>query len=68
MADQKEFKLLPTGGDTFSEIISKNKYYVDKTSYLRSVFTEDGSSVLLFTRPVDLAKPYLWTCLPISFV
>ena len=24
MADQKEFKLLPTGGDTFSEIISKN--------------------------------------------
>ena len=24
MADQKEFKLLPTGGDTFSEIINKN--------------------------------------------
>ena len=50
MADQKEFKLLPTGGDTFSEIITKNKYYVDKTSYLRSVFTEDGSSVLFNKR------------------
>ena len=59
MADQKEFKLLPTGGDTFSEIISKNKYYVDKTSYLRSVFTEDGSSVLLFTRPRRFGKTLL---------
>ena len=59
MADQKEFKLLPTGGDTFSEIISKNKYYVDKTSYLRSVFTEDGSSVLLFTRPRRFGKSLL---------
>ncbi len=59
MADQKEFKLLPTGGDTFSEIITKNKYYVDKTSYLRSVFTEDGSSVLLFTRPRRFGKTLL---------
>ena len=59
MADQKEFKLLPTGGDTFSEIISKNKYYVDKTSYLRSVFTEDGSSVLLFTSPRRFGKTFL---------
>lgn len=31
MADQKEFKLLPTGGDTFSEIITKNKYEVLST-------------------------------------
>lgn len=59
MADQKEFKLLPTGGDTFSEIINKNKYYVDKTSYLRTVFAEDGSSVLLFTRPRRFGKTLL---------
>ena len=59
MADLKEFKLLPTGGDTFSEIISKNKYYVDKTSYLRTVFAEDGSSVLLFTRPRRFGKTLL---------
>lgn len=37
MADQKGFKLLPTGGDTFSEIITKNKYYVDKTSYISKI-------------------------------
>ena len=59
MADLKEFKLLPTGGDTFSEIINKNKYYVDKTSYLRTVFAEDGSSVLLFTRPRRFGKTLL---------
>lgn len=59
MADQKEFKLLPTGGDTFSEIITQNKYYVDKTSYLRSVLADDGSSVLLFTRPRRFGKTLL---------
>lgn len=59
MADLKEFKLLPTGGDTFSEIINKNKYYVDKTSYLKTVFAEDGSSVLLFTRPRRFGKTLL---------
>ena len=59
MADLNEFKLLPTGGDTFSEIINKNKYYVDKTSYLRTVFAEDGSSVLLFTRPRRFGKTLL---------
>ena len=51
MTDSQKYKLLPTGGDNYSEIITKNKYYVDKTSNLRSVFAEDGSSVLLFTRP-----------------
>lgn len=30
MAELKEFKLLPTGDDTFSEIINKNKYYIAK--------------------------------------
>lgn len=59
MADLKDFKLLPTGGDTFSEIINKNKYYVDKTSFLRTVFAEDGSSVLLFTRPRRFGKTLL---------
>ena len=51
--------MLPAGGDTYSEIITKNKYYVDKTLYLRSVFAEDGSSVLLFTRPRRFGKTLL---------
>jgi len=59
MADQRGFKLLPTGGDTFSEIINKNMYYVDKTSFLRTVFAEDESSVLLFTRPRRFGKTLL---------
>ena len=59
MADQKGFKLLPIGGDTFSEIINKNMYYVDKTSFLRTVFAEDESSVLLFTRPRRFGKTLL---------
>lgn len=58
MADLNIFKLLPTGDDTFAEVINKNKYYVDKTSYLKKVFAEDGSSVLLFTRPRRFGKPY----------
>ena len=59
MTDTQKYKLLPTGGDTYSEIITKNKYYVDKTSYLRSVFADDGSSVLLFTRPRRFGKTLL---------
>ena len=59
MTDTQKYKLLPVGGDTYSEIITKNKYYVDKTLYLRSVFAEDGSSVLLFTRPRRFGKTLL---------
>ncbi len=59
MTGSMKYKLLPAGGDTYSEIITKNKYYVDKTSYLRSVFAEDGSSVLIFTRPRRFGKTLL---------
>ena len=59
MTDTQKYKLLPVGGDTYSEIITKNKYYVDKTLYLRSVFAEAGSSVLLFTRPRRFGKTLL---------
>ena len=59
MTDTQKYKLLPAGDDTYSEIITKNKYYVDKTLYLRSVFAEDGSSVLLFTRPRRFGKTLL---------
>lgn len=59
MTDIKNYKLLPTGVDSFTEVISKNKYYVDKTLYLKSVFADDGSSVLLFTRPRRFGKTLL---------
>lgn len=59
MTDIKNYKLLPTGNDSFTEVISKNKYYVDKTLYLKSVFEDDGSAVLLFTRPRRFGKTLL---------
>lgn len=54
-----EIQVVTSRCDTYSEIITQNKYYVDKTLYLRSVFAEDGSSVLLFTRPRRFGKTLL---------
>ena len=65
----KTFLLLPTGNEIFYDVITKNRYYVDKTPYLKTVFSEeiptdgktfvDGSSVLLFTRPRRFGKTLL---------
>ena len=38
----KHFLALPVTGDTFAEIREKNRYYVDKTPYLKQVFSEIG--------------------------
>ena len=38
---KKTFLTLPVTGDTFAEIREKNRYYVDKTPYLKQVFSED---------------------------
>ena len=65
----KIFLTLPTGNEIFYDVITKNRYYVDKTPYLKTVFSEeiptdgktfvDGSSVLLFTRPRRFGKTLL---------
>ena len=65
----KTFLPLPTGNSGFTQIRAKNRYYVDKTPYLKNVFSEDvpaegalapdGSSVLLFTRPRRFGKTLL---------
>ena len=65
----KTFLTLPTGNEIFYDVITKNRYYVDKTPYLKTVFSEeiptdgktfvDGSSVLLFTRPRRFGKTLL---------
>ncbi len=59
MTETRKYKLLPAGADTFADVIGKGKYYVDKTLYLKTVFEEDGSSVLLFTRPRRFGKTLL---------
>ena len=66
---KKQFLALPVTGDTFAEIREKNRYYVDKTPYLKAVFSEDeavddkslinGTTVLLLTRPRRFGKTLL---------
>lgn len=58
MADLNIFKLLPTGDDTFAEVINKNKYYVDKTSYLKKSSQRMAARYFYLQDLVDLEKPY----------
>ena len=55
----KEFLPLPTGKDNFAELKDKNRYYVDKTPYLKQVFAVDDADILLFTRPRRFGKTLL---------
>lgn len=67
--EQQKFLPLPTGNNDFTDIRAKNRYYVDKSPYLKTVFSEDvpaegsvvadGSAVLLFTRPRRFGKTLL---------
>ena len=65
----KIFKSLPAGSSSFTEIRKEGCYYVDKTPYLKTVFSKEsstdktsslaGSPVLLFTRPRRFGKTLL---------
>jgi len=65
----KHFLALPVTDSCFAEIRAKNRYYVDKTPYLKQVFSEDesvdenslidGTTVLLLTRPRRFGKTLL---------
>ncbi|MGN1357480.1 MAG: AAA family ATPase [Succinivibrionaceae bacterium] len=54
----KTFKQLPYGGEDFVLIRENDYYYVDKTSYLKAVFT-NPAPVMLFTRPRRFGKTLL---------
>ena len=54
----KQFLALPYGKDSFPLLREGNCYYVDKTPYLKTVFT-DQSAVMLFTRPRRFGKTLL---------
>ena len=49
-------KPIGVGIEVFHKLIEENKYYVDKTALLRTVFKENGSEVLLITRPRRFGK------------
>ena len=55
---EKCFKQLPTENEDFTYIIQNGGYYVDKTSYLKKVFS-NISPVILFTRPRRFGKTLL---------
>ena len=54
----KQFLELPYGKDDFPLLREGNCYFVDKTPYLKTVFTEQ-SAVMLFTRPRRFGKTLL---------
>ena len=65
----KHFLALTVTDSCFAEIRAKNRYYVDKTPYLKQVFSDDeavdenslidGTTVLLLTRPRRFGKTLL---------
>ena len=65
----KTFLPLPTGNDGFADIRTVNCYYVDKSPYLKTVFSKEvstekktsaaGTPVMLFTRPRRFGKTLL---------
>ena len=49
-------KSIGNGAELFHELIESNCYYVDKTPFIRTVFKENTSKVMLFTRPGRFGK------------
>ena len=49
-------KSIDVGAELFHELIESNSYYVDKTLFLRTVFKENTSKVMLITRPRRFGK------------
>ena len=55
-----QFLSLPESPNGFEELKEVNCYFVDKTEFIKTVFT-DSASVLLFTRPRRFGKTLLMT-------
>ncbi len=55
MSDKK-FLTLPYGKNGYEEIRNGGCYYVDKTSYIKTLIDTDKSAVMLFTRPRRFGK------------
>ena len=54
------FLPLPESPAGFEELKNSGSYFVDKTEYIKTVFT-DSATVLLFTRPRRFGKTLLMT-------
>ena len=49
-------KSIGIGAELFHELIESNSYYVDKTPFIRTVFKDNTSKVMLITRPRRFGK------------
>ena len=56
----KQFLSIPESPTSYEELKDENCYYVDKTEFIKTVFT-DSAKVLLFTRPRRFGKTLLMT-------
>ena len=49
-------KSIGIGAELFHELIESNSYYVDKTKFIKTIFEENTSKVMLITRPGRFGK------------
>ena len=49
-------KSISVGAELFRNLIENNCYYVDKTPFIRTVFQDNQSDVMLITRPRRFGK------------
>ena len=49
-------KSIEIGAELFHELIESNSYYVDKTKFIKTIFEENTSKVMLITRPRRFGK------------
>ena len=49
-------KSIGIGAELFHELIESNSYYMDKTPFIRTVFKENTSKIMLITRPRRFGK------------
>ena len=49
-------KPIAIGTEIFHELIESNSYYVDKTSFISTVFEKNTSKVMIITRPRRFGK------------
>jgi hypothetical protein len=49
-------KPINVGAEIFHELVESNSYYVDKTKFIKTIFEENTSKVMLITRPRRFGK------------
>ena len=49
-------KEVDIGNESFADMINNDSYYVDKTSFIKSVFKKGVGKVMLITRPRRFGK------------